>query len=210
MNSLQQDIARKLLQLKAFSIQVQHPFNWANGWLAPIYLDDRKILSYPAARNFFKLELARLVAENFPDTDIIAGIAVNAIGHGLLVAEQLNLPFVSVYPFPKDHGLENQIEGDLRPRQRVVIIENQLSHGDHAKRVMDALRNNGCQVEGVVSLFNYEFPIPARQFEHAGVKVLALTDFTSLIKELQTNNLYTPEDTNALISWHKDPINWNN
>lgn len=210
MNSLQQDIARKLLQLKAFSIQAQHPFNWANGWQAPIYLDDRKILSYPAARNFFKLELARLVAENFPDTDIIAGIAVNAIGHGLLVAEQLNLPFVSVYPFPKDHGLENQIEGDLRPRQRVVIIENQISHGDHVKRVIDALRNNGCQVEGVVSLFDYEFPLTTRYFKHVGVKMLPLTTFTSLLNELKSNNQHTQQETDALLTWHQDPINWNN
>lgn len=210
MSSLQQDIARKLLQLKAFSIQLQHSFNWANGWQAPIYLDDRKILSYPAARNFFKLELARLVAENFPDTDIIAGIAVNAIGHGLLVAEQLNLPFVSVYPFPKDHGMENQIEGDLRPRQRVVIIENQISHGEHVKRVVDALRNNGCQVEGIISLFHYEFPFTMRYFKQAGIKTLPLTTFTALMEELKSNNQYTQEETDALLTWHQDPINWNN
>ena len=119
MKVLQEMTAVRLLQLKAIKFQPKNPFIWANGWTAPMYCDDRKILSYPKMRDFIRLELARVIAEMYPDADIIAGVATNAIAHGVLVAEQLSLPFVYVHPTPKDHGLENQIEGDLRPRQRI-------------------------------------------------------------------------------------------
>ena len=125
MKILQEMTAVRLLQLKAIKFQPKNPFVWGNGWSAPMYCDDRKILSYPKMRDFIRLELARVIGEMYPDADVIAGIAMNAIAHGVLVAEQLSLPFVYVHPTPKDHGLENQIEGDLRPRQSVVIVENQ-------------------------------------------------------------------------------------
>jgi len=208
MERIQHDIARKFLQLKAFSVQTQNPFMWGNGWQAPIYLDDRKILSYPAVRNFFRLELARVVAEFFPDTDTIAGIATNAIAHGLLVADQLALPFVSVYPFPKDHGMENQIEGDLRPRQNIVIVENQVNVGNHLMRVLEAVRNNGCTVLGAVTLFDYQFPQSQQLLNEAGVPLIALTNFGAVFHQMQENNTYSPEVLQVLSDWHKDPVNW--
>ncbi|MCQ2348295.1 MAG: orotate phosphoribosyltransferase [Paludibacteraceae bacterium] len=209
MSNIDQTIALRLLQLKAFSIQTKNLFTWGNGWKAPIYLDDRKILSYPPIRNFFRLELSRLVAEYFPDTDVIAGIATNAIAHGLLVAEQLALPFVSVYPFPKDHGLENQIEGDLRVRQRVVVVENQVNVGDHALRVIEALRNNGCSVEGIVTLFDYQFPVAKRRLDEVGVPLLSLTNFNALYQQLQSQQIYSPEVLTLLQQWHDNPSKWN-
>lgn len=208
MDSLENNIASKLIQLKAFSVQMHNPFTWSNGWLAPIYLDDRKILSYPSIRNFFQLELARLVAEYYPDADVIAGIATNAIAHGLLVAEQLALPFVSVYPTPKNHGLENQIEGDLRPRQKVVIIENQISVGDHATRVVDAVRDNGCYVLGVVTLFDYLFPIAQTRFRKAEIETHALTDYNTVYSQMMANNTYSDEIMVMLKKWHNNPSKW--
>ena len=158
MSILQNMTALKLLQLKAFKFQLKNPFKWANGWLAPLYCDDRKVLSYPKMRDFIRLELARTIAELYPDADVIAGVASNAIAHGVLVAEQLSLPFIYVHPTPKDHGLENQIEGDLRPRQSVVIVENQVNAGNNCVKVVEALRNNGCKVLGIVTIFDFEFP----------------------------------------------------
>ena len=157
MSVLQNLTAIKMLQLKAFKFQLNNPFKWGNGWCAPLYCDDRKILSYPKIRNFVRIELARVIAEMYPDADVIAGVATNAIAHGVLVAEQLGLPFVYVHPTPKDHGLENQIEGDLRPRQSVVIVENQVNIGSNCLKVAKVLRENGCKVLGVVTIFDYGF-----------------------------------------------------
>jgi len=210
MDKLQQDIARRFIQLKAFSVQIQNPFMWGNGWLAPIYLDDRRILSYPAVRNFFRLELARLVAENFPDVDCVAGIATNAIAHGLMVADQLALPFVSVYPVPKDHGLENQIEGDLRPRQNIVVVENQVNVGDHLMSVVEAVRNNGCTVLGAVTLFDYQFKKAQERLNEAGIPLLSLTTFDAVCQQMQLNHVYPDEVLKSLRQWHTNPTKWNN
>jgi len=208
MEKIQNDIARKFIQLKAFSVQTQNPFMWGNGWQAPIYLDDRKILSYPAVRNFFRLELARVIAENFPDTDTVAGIATNAIAYAVLAADQLALPFVSVYPFPKDHGLENQIEGDLRPRQNIVIVENQVNVGDHLMRVVDAVRSNGCTVLGAVTLFDYQFPQAQQRLGEAGVPMVALSTFDAVCQQFEKQKIYDAEVLHSLQQWHANPVNW--
>lgn len=200
--------ARKLIQLKAFSIQFTHPFQWANGWKAPVYLDDRKILSYTQARAFFKVELSRIVAENFPDIDMVAGIATTAIAHGILVAEQLGLPFVYVHPTPKDHGLENQIEGDLRPRQKVLIVENQVNTGSNLTKVIEAIRNNGCTVVGVVTLFDYQFPLTNKKLNVAGVPLFALSNYAAFIEQLKEDKLVSLETIGLLEAWHTNPKKW--
>jgi len=203
--TMEQIIARKLLQLKTFRIQPDHPITWANGWQAPIYFDDRRILSSPAARNFIRLELAHTIARYFPERDVIAGVAVNAIPHAILVAEQLGLPFVYVYPRPKDHALENQIEGDLQPRQSVLVIENQISVGKHAMKVVEALRNNGCKVVGVVTIFNYLLPTAAKRFREADVPVVSLTNFDTMMSEAETLGIIGPEERTILKDWHRCP-----
>lgn len=207
-DNLQDIIAKKLLQLKSFSVQLNNPFTWGNGWKSPIYLDDRKILSYTYARNFIKLELARLVAERYPDADVVAGIATTAIAHGVLVAEQLGLPFIYVHPEPKDHGLENQIEGDLRPRQKVVIIENQVSVGHNAARVIEAVRNNGCSVLGVVTIFDYQFPQAKNVLADVDVELISLTNYDAVIRQVKHDNLAKDEVLEALQVWHDNPVKW--
>lgn len=208
MENLELLVAKKLLQLKTFRLQVKSPFVWANGWRSPVYFDDRKVFSYPYMRSFIKLELARVVAELFPDADAVAGVAINAIGHGALVADQLALPYVYVHPTPKDHGLENQIEGDLRPRQKVVIIENQVSMGHYAMSVVDAIRNNGCTVLGVVTIFDYQLANASKLFRDADVSLVSLTNFNALVTQAATDNVFPQADLKTLQEWQKNPAKW--
>jgi orotate phosphoribosyltransferase len=209
MSVLQNLTAIKMLQLKAFKFQFNNPFKWANGWYAPLYCDDRKILSYPKMRDFIRLELARTIAELYPDADVIAGIATNAIAHGVLVAEQLSLPFVYVHPTPKNHGLENQIEGDLRPRQSVVIVENQVNAGNNCAKVVEALRNNGCNVLGIVTIFDYEFSATQRKLAKLGVDLTALTNLDTVLHHAQYTGVISEEESAIIKDWQQHPSNWN-
>lgn len=208
MSVLQNLTAIKMLQLKAFKFQLNNPFKWANGWSAPLYCDDRKILSYPKFRNFIRIELARIVAEMYPDADVIAGVATNAIAHGVLVAEQLSLPFVYVHPTPKDHGLENQIEGDLRPKQSVVIIENQVNVGSNCLKVAEALRNNGCKVLGVVTIFDYGFPSTHAKLEKAELDITALTNLETVLHHAENLEIIDNEQSKAIQVWQRKPSKW--
>lgn len=197
-----------MLQLKAFKFQLRNPFKWANGWYAPVYCDDRKILSYPKIRDFVRIELARTIAEMYPDADVIAGVATNAIAHGVLVAEQLSLPFVYVHPTPKDHGLENQIEGDLRPRQNVVIIENQVNIGTNCLKVVEALRKNGCNVLGIVTIFDYAFPATAKKLQKAEVDLIALTNLDVVLHHAENMSIIDAEQSKAIHQWQHNPSKW--
>ena len=139
MKTLEKSVAEKLLKIKAVKLQPNNPFVWASGWNSPIYCDNRKTLSYPQIRTYIKLELARLILEMYPDVEVIAGVATGAIAQGALVADALGLPFVYIRPTPKDHGLENMIEGDLRPKQKVVVIEDLISTGGSSLKAPEAL-----------------------------------------------------------------------
>lgn len=208
MKTLEKIVAERLVGLKAIKLQPISPFKWGNGWNSPIYCDDRRSLSYPKERDFLRLELSRIVAEQFPETDVIAGIATNAIAHGVLVAHQLSLPFVYVYPSPKDHGLENQIEGDLRPKQNVVVIENQVAIADVSLKVIEALRNNGCNVLGLVTILDYELEIGHKGLKKAGVPLVPLTNFSSVIETAAEMKYISEKDLQMLNDWHKNPANW--
>ena len=208
MSVLQNLTAIKMLQLKAFKFQLNNPFKWANGWYAPLYCDDRKILSYPKIRDFIRIELARTIAEIYPDADVIAGVATNAIAHGVLVAEQLGLPFVYVHPTPKDHGLENQIEGDLRPRQNVVVLENQVNIGKNCLKVVEALRNNGCNVLGIVTIFDYGFSSTRKNMEKAEIDLISLTNLETVLHHAEDLEISNGERSKAIQQWQKKPSKW--
>lgn len=208
MSILQNLTAIKMLQLKAFKFQLNNPFKWANGWYAPLYCDDRKILSYPKIRDFVRIELARIIAEMYPDADVIAGVATNAIAHGILVAEQLSLPFVYVHPTPKDHGLENQIEGDLRPRQSVVVIENQVNVGNNCLKVVEALRNNGCKVLGIVTIFDFGLQSTHKKMDAAQVDLTALTNLETVLHHAENMEIITAEQSKELHTWQRKPSKW--
>ena len=208
MKVLQEMTAVRLLQLKAIKFQPKNPFVWANGWNAPMYCDDRKVLSYPKMRDFIRLELARVIAEMYPDADIIAGVATNAIAHGVLVAQQLSMPFVYVHPQPKDHGLENQIEGDLRPRQSVVIVENQVNTGENILKVVEAIRNNGCKVLGVVTIFDYCFAATNRKLDKIDVSLTSLTNIETVLRHAFAMDLIDEEQKQIIEQWQHNPAKW--
>lgn len=209
MDTLEKLFAEKLLKIKAIKLQPDNPFTWASGWKSPFYCDNRKTLSYPALRNFVKLELSRLVMENFPDCDAIAGVATGAIPQGALVADELNLPFVYVRSIPKDHGLENLIEGELRPGMRVVVVEDLISTGGSSLKACEAIRRDGCEVAGMVASYTYGFDVAKEAFRAANVELLTLTNYEAVVETAVATGYIRPEDVAVLHEWRKDPAHWN-
>lgn len=209
MKALERLFAEKLLKVKAVKIQPANPFTWASGWKSPIYCDNRKTLSYPALRNFVKLEICRVILEKFGDVDAIAGVATGAIAQGALVAEELNLPFVYVRSSPKDHGLENLIEGELRPGMKVVVVEDLISTGGSSLKAVEAIRNNGCEVSGMVAAYTYGFDVAAQAFKAANVKLITLTNYEAVVAEAVRIGYIDPSDVEVLNEWRKDPAHWN-
>ncbi|MDE6178495.1 MAG: orotate phosphoribosyltransferase, partial [Duncaniella sp.] len=181
MKNLDLILAEKLLKISAIKLQPENPFTWASGWNSPIYTDNRKTLSYPDVRNFIKVELSRMILENFGDAEAIAGVATGAIAQGALVSDTLGLPYVYVRSTPKDHGLENLIEGDLRPGKKVVVIEDLISTGGSSLKAVEAIRKAGCEVIGMVAIFSYEFPVAVEAFKNAGVPLITLSNYSALI-----------------------------
>lgn len=209
MDTLEKLFAEKLLKIKAIKLQPDNPFTWASGWKSPFYCDNRKTLSYPALRNFVKLELSRLVMENFPDCDAVAGVATGAIPQGALVADELNLPFVYVRSKPKDHGLENLIEGELRPGMRVVVVEDLISTGGSSLKACEAIRRDGCEVAGMVASYTYGFDVAKEAFRAANVELLTLTNYEAVVETAVATGYIRPEDVAVLHEWRKDPAHWN-
>lgn len=208
MDILSDFIAAKLLKVKAVKFQIDNPFVWGIGWQSPIYCDDRKLLSYPASRAVIKLELARLIAEKYPDVEVIAGVASNAVAMSVLVADTLGLPFIYVHPEPKDHGFENRIEGDLRPHQNVVIIENQVSTGANSVKVADAIRQNACKVQGLLSIFDYQFETAHKALAQIDLEHTSLCNYDAVIRLAVDNKIITVSDAEVLQQWHTNPAKW--
>lgn len=208
MEKLEKIFAEKLLKIKAIKLQPNNPFTWASGWKSPFYCDNRKTLSYPDLRSFVKLESARLVLENFPEVDAVAGVATGAIPQGAMVADELNLPFVYVRSKPKDHGLENLIEGELRPGDKVVVLEDLISTGGSSLKAVEALRKNGAQVLGMVASFTYGFQKAVDAFKEAKVKLITLTNYEAVLDAALKTGYIEESDIEVLHTWRKDPANW--
>ncbi|MDR1813534.1 MAG: orotate phosphoribosyltransferase [Tannerella sp.] len=208
MKTLERLIAEKLLQIKAIKLQPANPFTWASGWKSPIYCDNRKTLSYPAIRTAIKTELARVIIEKYPTATAIAGVATGAIAQGALVADLLGLPFVYIRSAPKDHGLENLIEGELKTSSKVVIIEDLVSTGGSSLKAVKAVRDFGCEVVGMVAIFTHGFPIVEQSFKEAKVPLVTLSNYNAVIDEALRIKYITQEDIAVLQEWRKDPANW--
>ncbi|MDR2679620.1 MAG: orotate phosphoribosyltransferase [Tannerella sp.] len=208
MKALEKLIADKLLQIKAIKLQPANPFTWASGWKSPIYCDNRKTLSYPVIRNIIKVELARIICEKYPETTAIAGVATGAIAQGALVADLLGLPFVYIRSAPKDHGLENLIEGELKPDAKVVIIEDLVSTGGSSLKAVRAVRNFGCDVVGMVAIFTHGFAVAEKSFKEAKVPLTTLSNYNAVIEAAVHTNYVTEDDIAILQEWRKDPENW--
>ncbi|MDE7426348.1 MAG: orotate phosphoribosyltransferase [Muribaculaceae bacterium] len=201
-------LAEKLLKISAINLQPDNPFIWASGWNSPIYTDNRKTLSYPEIRSFIKVELSRVIMEQFAEADAIAGVATGAIAQGALVADILNLPYVYVRSTPKDHGLENLIEGNLKPGQRVVVVEDLISTGGSSLKAVEAIRAAGCEVIGMVALFTYGFPLADKRFAEAGVKLVTLSNYNAMLEAALATDYIKAADINTLREWREDPAAW--
>lgn len=208
MKTLEKIFAAKLLNIKAIKLQPNNPFTWASGWKSPFYCDNRKTLSYPDLRNFVKVEITRLILERFPEVDAIAGVATGAIPQGALVADALNLPFVYVRSKPKDHGLENLIEGELKPGMKVVVIEDLISTGGSSLKAVEAIRNNNCEVIGMVASYTYGFSQAEQAFKDAKVTLVTLTNYEAVVAEAVRIGYIAEADIELLNAWRKDPANW--
>ncbi len=208
MKQVEQLLAEKLLKISAIILQLENPFTWASGWNSPIYTDNRKTLSYPDIRSFIKVELTRMIMENFRDAEVIAGVATGAIAQGALVADLLGLPYVYIRSTPKDHGLENLIEGNLKPGQKVVVIEDLISTGKSSLKAVEAVRNAGGKVIGMAALFTYGFPVAEQNFRDAGVKLLTLSNYNAMIQAALKTGYIQDTDVETLQEWRKDPANW--
>lgn len=208
MKNLEHLLAEKLLKISAIQLQPDMPFTWASGWNSPIYTDNRKTLSYPEVRTFIKTELCRLIMENFGDVEAVAGVATGAIAQGALVADELGLPYVYVRSTPKDHGLENLIEGNLKPGQKVVVIEDLISTGGSSLKAVEAVRKAGCDVAGMAAIFTYGFPVAVNRFKEANVNIVTLSNYNSMLQAALDTNYIRPEDLETLKEWRKDPANW--
>ena len=210
MDTSKKAFAAKLLKIKAIKLQPANPFTWASGWKSPFYCDNRKTLSYPELRNYVKLEITHVILEKFPEVEAIAGVATGAIPQGALVADALNLPFVYVRSKPKDHGLENLIEGELKPGMKVVVIEDLISTGGSSLKAVEAIRNYGCEVIGMVASYTYGFPVAKKAFKDANVELVTLTDYEHVVAEALETGYIADDEVEILNEWRKNPAEWNN
>jgi orotate phosphoribosyltransferase len=206
--STQKHFAEKLLQIKALQINLQQPYKWASGWNSPVYCDNRKVLSFPYTRDFVKSELANMILEQFPDAEVIAGVATAGIAHGVLAADLMKLPFIYVRSKPKEHGMGNQIEGVLTPGAKVVVVEDLISTGKSSLEVVDVLRAHGAEVLGMCGLFTYGFPAADEAFAQANVTLHTISNYTALMEVAEELNIIGPEQQEKLAEWRTSPSTW--
>jgi orotate phosphoribosyltransferase len=209
---LNKDTAKKtaelLLQINAIKLKPENPFLWASGWKSPIYCDNRIILSYPAIRNYVREEMAEQVELLYGKPDIIAGVATGAIGIGMLVADYLGLPFVYIRPEAKSHGRQNKIEGVLEKNQTVVIIEDLISTGKSSLNAVEALKESGARVKGMLAIFTYGFDVATENFKENNIELHTLSDYNHLIQQASDTNYIREEQFKTLLEWKANPSAW--
>ncbi len=200
--------AEKLLQIKALKINIDQPYVWASGWKSPVYCDNRQVLSYPHLRDYVKSELANTILENFPEADVIAGVATAGIPHGALAADLLKLPFIYVRSSAKGHGLGNQIEGSFEAGQKVVVLEDLVSTGKSSLDAVKALRAAGLEVIGMCALFTYGFPQAVQAFEQENISLVTISNYEALMDVAQSLKLITESEQENLREWRLSPSEW--
>lgn len=209
---LNKDTAEKtaelLLQINAIKLNPKNPFTWASGWKSPIYCDNRMTLSFPPIRNYVREEFEKVIEKQFGKPDVIAGVATGAIGIGILVAEIMGLPFVYVRPEPKKHGRQNQIEGFLQKGQNVVVVEDLISTGKSSIMAVDALREAGANVKGMVAIFTYGFSVSEENFKNANIELYTLSNYENLLNLAVAKKYITEEEQSTLLEWNQNPAEW--
>ena len=202
------EAARCLLDIKAVKLSPVEPFTWASGRKSPIYCDNRLTLSYPSIRTYIRQQFVSLVTEIFEYVDVIAGGATGGIAQGVLVAQELGKPFVYVRPEAKSHGMKNQIEGDLKSGQTVVVIEDLISTGKSSLLAVDALRDAGAVVKGMAAIFTYELDVAKKNFEEKQIPLLTVTNYSTLIETAIKENYVSKENLASLNEWRENPEKW--
>ena len=204
----EKQVAEFLLQIKAIKLQPNNPFTWASGWKSPIYCDNRITLSHPTIRTYIRQQLCRLIQETFGPVGCIAGVATAGIPQGVLIAQEMGLPFIYVRSKPKDHGTGNLIEGEIMPGKRVVVIEDLVSTGKSSLQAVDALRKADFDVAGLAAIFDYGFDLAADNFKQANCPYVTLSNYTALIKYAAENQYVSEADVELLKKWREDPSGW--
>jgi orotate phosphoribosyltransferase len=198
-------IAHKLLKINAIELNLTHPFTWASGWKSPVYCDNRRSLAFPELRAFIRDAYIETIRENFPDVEVIAGVATGAIAQGAMIADRMSLPFAYVREKPKDHGLKKIIEGDDPAGKKVVVVEDHVSTGGSSLKVINELRKENASVLGMVATFTYEFETAVRNFEQAQCRLITLSSFSALVEQALADGRITPSDVHQLQRWHDAP-----
>ena len=193
------------MEIQAIKLQPNEPFTWASGWKSPIYTDNRKTLSFPQLRSFVKLELCHAIQEHFPEAEAVAGVATGAIAQGALVADQLGLPYSYVRPKPKDHGMGNQVEGEIKKGAKVVVVEDLISTGGSVIEVVNVLKEAGAEVLGIVSIFTYGMKKGTERLKEANVRNVSLTDFDAVAEVAAEEGYIEKADVERLIKFRNDP-----
>ncbi len=206
--NMKEKIAEMLLNIEAVKLSPSKPFTWASGWKSPIYCDNRKALSYPEVRDYVRDAYVRVIKKEFPDTEVIAGVATGAIAQAALVAQALNLPMVYVRSAAKAHGMTNLVEGVVKAGQKVVVIEDLISTGGSSLKAVQALREMGCEVLGLVAIFSYNFDVASQSFEQEKCKLLTLSDYQTLNQIGLQKGFITENDLDNLKKWRENPNTW--
>jgi orotate phosphoribosyltransferase len=201
-------VAEFLLQIDAIKLNPEKPFTWASGWKSPIYCDNRITLSHPVIRTYIRQQFVKIITENFGTIDLIAGVATGGIAQGVLVAQELGLPFAYVRSSAKGHGLANKVEGVVRSGQSVMVIEDLISTGGSSLEAVKALRDTGANVKGLVAIFTYGFNVAGQNFKNANCPVYALSDYEHLLKQAIADDYIRESDLQFLKSWREDPAQW--
>ena len=200
--------AKHLLQINAIKLNPENPFTWASGWKSPIYCDNRIALSYPKVRSFLCNSLAKTIKQEFSDNFIIAGVATGAIGIGILIAQELDLPFIYVRPEAKKHGQKNQIEGVLNYGQKVIVIEDLISTGKSSLVAVNALKTAEVNVKGMVAIFTYGFEVSKENFKTNNVNLFTLSNYESLLEQALDTNFINQNEVEILSKWNSNPSEW--
>lgn len=207
--NIAESTAKLLLQIKAIKLNPDNPFVWASGWNSPIYCDNRVTLSYVSIRNYIRENLSKIIEDKYGKPDVIAGVATGAIAIGILVAQELGVPFIYVRPKPKKHGRKNQIEGHLESGQNVIVVEDLISTGKSSLNAVQALKENNATVKGMVAIFNYGFDQANENFKNANVELTTLSNYDILLQYALKTDYITQKDYNLLREWRENPSEWN-
>ena len=201
-------VAEFLLQIKAVKLQPNAPFKWASGWNSPIYCDNRITLSYPNIRTFIRQSYSEAILEGFGKPDVIAGVATGGIPQGALVAQELGLPFIYIRSTAKEHGMGNQIEGHFEKGQKVVVIEDLISTGGSSIKAIEALKDAGLDVKGLIATFTYGFKVADENFAKVNCPYITLSNYDFLIEEALNKAYINENDLLSLREWKDQPENW--